>query len=79
MKEEYTIKMLRHAMDLGVNYFDTAVGYCNQESQVVLGKAIKGRRDKLYISTKNPRGLRSKPVLTKKMTQRNGVGYWRNR
>ncbi len=54
VKEEYTIKMLRHAMDLGVNYFDTAVSYCNQESQVVLGKAIKGRRDQLYISTKNP-------------------------
>jgi predicted aldo/keto reductase-like oxidoreductase len=54
VKEEYTITMLRHAMDLGVNYFDTGVGYCNQESQVVLGKAIKGRRDKLYISTKNP-------------------------
>lgn len=54
VKEEYTIKMLRHAMDLGVNYFDTGVDYCKQESQIVLGKAIKGRRDKLYISTKNP-------------------------
>ena len=54
VKAEYTIKMLRRAMDLGVNYFDTAVHYCKHESQVVLGKAIKGRRNQLYISTKNP-------------------------
>jgi len=53
VKEEESIKMLRHAMDLGVNYFDTAVMYCRSESQIVLGKAIKGRRDELYISTKN--------------------------
>ncbi|MBC8460840.1 MAG: aldo/keto reductase [Deltaproteobacteria bacterium] len=54
IKEEYTIEMLRHAMDLGVNYFDTAPDYGNAESQVVIGKAIKGRRDHVYISTKNP-------------------------
>lgn len=54
IKEEYTIKMLRYAMDLGVNYFDTAPDYGNAESQVVIGKAIKGRRDHVYISTKNP-------------------------
>ena len=53
VKKEETIKMLHRAMDLGVNYFDSAVGYCNGESQIVLGKAIKGRRDNLYISTKN--------------------------
>lgn len=53
VKEEETIKMLHRAMDLGVNYFDTAVGYCSGESQIVLGKAIKDRRDDLYISTKN--------------------------
>ena len=40
VKEEYTIKMLRHAMNIGVNYFDSAVHYCKHESQVVLGKAI---------------------------------------
>lgn len=53
VKEEETIEMLHRAMDLGVNYFDSAVMYCKGESQIVLGKAIKGRRDDLYISTKN--------------------------
>lgn len=54
VKEKETVRMLQYAMDLGVNYFDSAVGYCNDESETVLGKAIKGRRDSLNISTKNP-------------------------
>ena len=54
VKEEYTIRMLHRAYELGVNYFDTAEGYCNSESQIVLGKAVKGMdRSKIYISTKN--------------------------
>jgi predicted aldo/keto reductase-like oxidoreductase len=54
VKEEYSIKMLRRAYELGVNYFDTAENYCNTESQIVLGKALKGMdRDKIYVSTKN--------------------------
>jgi predicted aldo/keto reductase-like oxidoreductase len=54
VKEEYSIKMLRRAYELGVNYFDTAENYCNTESQIVLGKALKGMdRDKIYVSTKS--------------------------
>lgn len=53
VKEKETIKMLHRAMDLGINYFDSAVMYCNNKSEIVLGKAIRGRRDSLYISTKN--------------------------
>jgi len=49
-----TTEMLHRAMDLGVNFFDTAVMYCNEQSEEALGEAIKGRRDELYISTKNP-------------------------
>ena len=53
VKEGKTIRMLHYAMDLEINYFDSAVMYCNNESEIILGKAIKGRRDNLYISTKN--------------------------
>jgi len=62
IKREETVQMLRRAMDLGVNYFDTA--YVYKGSEEVLGEAIKGRRDDLYISSKNhykgddPRGWR---------------------
>jgi predicted aldo/keto reductase-like oxidoreductase len=54
VKEEYSIKMLRRAYELGVNYFDTAENYCNTESQIVLGKALKGMdRAQIYVSTKS--------------------------
>jgi predicted aldo/keto reductase-like oxidoreductase len=51
VRRRETIKMLRRAMDLGVNYFDSAHVYTGSEE--ALGQAVKGRRDEVYISTKN--------------------------
>lgn len=48
------IRIINRAFELGVNYIDTAPGYCNKESEIIVGKAIKGWRDKVYLSTKNP-------------------------
>jgi predicted aldo/keto reductase-like oxidoreductase len=48
------IPLLHRALELGVNYFDTAVGYCNADSQRVLGEAFaKIPRDRIVLSTKN--------------------------
>ena len=52
--EETSIKLIHHAMDAGINYFDTAPLYCDTLSEDILGKAVKGRRDEVFISTKNP-------------------------
>ncbi|MDD6262342.1 MAG: aldo/keto reductase [Clostridiales bacterium] len=52
--EEKAIPLLRRAYDLGVNYFDTAVGYCHQNSQYTVGRAVKPFRDKIMLSTKIP-------------------------
>ena len=46
--------MIHKAFESGVNYIDTAPGYCNEDSEVAVGKALKGWRDKVYLSTKNP-------------------------
>lgn len=51
---EKSIEMIHRALELGVNYIDTAPGYCNGESEVIVGKALKGWRDRVYLSTKNP-------------------------
>ncbi len=51
---EEGVKVIRRALELGVNYVDTAPYYCNKESEIIVGKAIKGWRDKIYLSTKNP-------------------------
>jgi uncharacterized protein len=52
--EEKTIEMIHRAYELGVNYYDTAYFYCENQSEIALGKALKGIRDKVYVSTKSP-------------------------
>ena len=54
--EEKAIAMLHRAFELGVNYVDTAWFYCDGQSEIVVGKALKGWRDKVYVSTKYPVG-----------------------
>jgi hypothetical protein len=51
--EDRAIPVIQRAYELGVNYFDTAPHYCEKESEVVLGKAIKPWRDRIFLSTKN--------------------------
>ncbi|MDA3797911.1 MAG: aldo/keto reductase [Kiritimatiellae bacterium] len=46
--------MFHKAIEAGVNYLDTAVFYCHEDSQKALGDAIQGKcREDLVISTKN--------------------------
>ena len=48
-------KMIDYAMENGVNYYDTAWGYHNGNSETVVGKALsKYPRDKFYLATKFP-------------------------
>jgi len=49
-----SIRIIRKALDLGVNYVDTAPYYCDKESETIVGKALQGSRDRVYLSTKNP-------------------------
>ncbi|MGI6139753.1 MAG: aldo/keto reductase [Candidatus Hydrogenedentales bacterium] len=40
------------AIDAGINLFDTAEIYGDGQSEEILGKALRGRRDKVYIASK---------------------------
>ncbi len=44
--------LVHHALDLGVNYIDTAEGYTGGTSETVIGNALAGRRDKAYLVSK---------------------------
>ncbi len=47
-----SIATIQRAIDLGINWLDTAKGYGHGHSEEVVGKAIQGRRDKLIVATK---------------------------
>lgn len=50
-----TEEMVAYAMEQGVNYYDTAWGYHNGSSELVMGKALaKYPRDSFYLATKFP-------------------------
>jgi uncharacterized protein len=44
--------VLARAIDLGVNYFDTARGYGEGKSEQIAGAALKGKRQKVVLATK---------------------------
>ncbi|MDE1549078.1 aldo/keto reductase [Jeotgalibaca caeni] len=50
--DEEALRALRHAIDQGVNFFDTADVYGNGHSEELLAQATKGKEDEIYIATK---------------------------
>lgn len=53
--EAETAKMVAYAMEHGINYYDTAWGYHNGNSETVIGRALsKYPRESYYLATKFP-------------------------
>ncbi len=50
--ESAAMRIVDRCLDLGVNFFDTANVYNNGASEAIVGKALKGRRDKLVLASK---------------------------
>ena len=74
LSEAESIPFLRQALDLGINFFDTANVYSNGDSELVVGNFLKAntRRETIVLATKvngpmstdpNGRGLSRKAIL----------------
>lgn len=53
-KDHDSINALHKAIDLGVNFIDTAAGYGNGRSEKLIGEVLKNRREKVLVATKTP-------------------------
>jgi len=83
---EKAAPIIKRAIDLGINFFDTADVYADGKSEEVLGRAVKGMRDDLVIATKvynpmgtgpNDKGLSRKHIRhgVKRSLERLGTDY----
>lgn len=52
--EEHSREIIKHGLELGINFFDTAVGYQNGTSEQYVGRALKdfAKRDEVVVATK---------------------------
>ncbi len=55
LEEAEGIRSVHHAIDVGINFFDTSAYYGETLSETRLGKALKGRRDQIVLATKGGR------------------------
>jgi aryl-alcohol dehydrogenase-like predicted oxidoreductase len=52
LEEEESHPIIDRAIDLGINFFDTANMYSEGESERILGNALEGRRDEMVVASK---------------------------
>ena len=52
-KDDEAIALTRRAVELGINYFDTAHGYWNGHSEEIFGEVLPAYRDRVFLTTKS--------------------------
>ena len=51
-KDEESVRALHRAIDLGLNFIDTALAYGDGHSERVVGQAVRSRKDRVHVATK---------------------------
>jgi predicted aldo/keto reductase-like oxidoreductase len=50
---DYCAEMMQKALDMGINYFDTAPMYCSNQGEDIYGRGFKSMKGRYYVSTKS--------------------------
>ncbi len=58
-------EVMKVAFDHGVNYVDTARRYMGGKNEEIVAKALKGRRDKVYVATKTKPDSHSREAIVR--------------
>jgi aryl-alcohol dehydrogenase-like predicted oxidoreductase len=53
-------RTIHRALELGLDHFDTAEIYGNGDNEELVGKALKGKRDKAFVATKFHNGMKNR-------------------
>ena len=62
-KDEESLRALHRAIDLGLNFIDTALVYGDGHSENLVGKLLKERKEQLYVASKIPPKNRRWPAV----------------
>ncbi len=60
--DDQSIQALHKAVDLGLNFIDTALGYGNGHSEKLVGQVVRERSETIYVATKIPPKNRQWPA-----------------
>jgi aryl-alcohol dehydrogenase-like predicted oxidoreductase len=53
-EDDESVRALERALDLGLNFIDTALGYGDGHSEQLVGQVVRARSEPVYVSTKIP-------------------------
>lgn len=70
------IRAMKWALDLGVNFFDTALAYGDGHSEYLIGQAVTGMRDHVIIASKIPPKTYRWPVLPQEPVSQTFPAEW---
>lgn len=61
-QDDESLRALHRAVDLGLNFIDTALAYGDGHSEQLIGRLLRERKDEIYVATKVPPGNEEWPA-----------------